>query len=380
MSGLALLFGLALAQGPSETEAAPPPPAGAPRGGGKRGAKTPDAGAGPPARPAPDAGQVLPDPPASVLVGGTASRFDEPASGADLAASAGSFFDSSGKLVPGGAIEVGVRAFGLARRTSASEYRRSPGKRLWANTFLSLATAQDPGTGDLLGAVGGRVTLWQASDPYLAVAWREAVRAAAATECDAALRTDPDPQALLDRGACIEAAYRRRAGDLREVAWNQSGTVLSVASSLRFPGGRLSAGGGHDAAAWLSQTVRAGDDVQLGVAAGWSQALGDHPHVASTTGLVRGALGRTRLRTELGVEVVLPHGGDRRSAWARYPLLVGGEYQVAPGAWLSMDFGFRVDPGLDQVGLLGRGTFRWGNMKAPSFRPEGSPEDPRGRG
>jgi hypothetical protein len=321
---------------------------------------------------------VLPDPPAAVLVGGASGRFDEPSSAADLAATAGSFFDSSGKLVPGGAVEVGVRAFGLARRTSAAEYRSSPGKRLWANTFLSMATAQDPDTGDLLGAVGGRVTLWQRSDPYLAVAYREAVRGAAAAECDAAIRADPDPAVLLARGECIERAYARRSGELREVAWNQPGTVLSVASSLRFPGGRLSEGGAHDAAAWLSQTFQAGSDAQLGLAAGWSQALGDHPHMLTTTGLVRGALGRTRLRTELGVEVVLPHGGDGRDAWARYPLLVGGEYRVGEGAWLSMDFGFKVDPGLDQVGLLSRGTFRWGNMKAPSFKPEAPPQAPRG--
>lgn len=379
MSSLVLLLGLALAQDlpPPDDPAEAPPPSGASRGPGKKGDKAED---GPPSRPAPDAGQILPDPPASALVGGAASRFDEPSSAADLAASAGSFFDSSGKLVPGGAVEIGVRAFGLARRTSAAEYRASPGKRLWANTFLSLATAQDPDTGDLLGAVGGRVTLWQASDPYLAVAYREAVRGAAAAQCDADLRGNADPQALVDRGACIEAEYRRRAGSLREVAWNQSGTVLSVASSLRFPEGRLSQGGGHDAAAWLSQTVRAGDDTQIGVAAGWSQALGAHPHVASATGLVRGALGRTRLKTELGVELVLPHGPDERAAWARYPLLVGGEYRVGQGAWISMDLGFKIDPGLDQVGLLSRGTFRWGNMKAPTFRPEGSPEEPHGGG
>lgn len=361
---LLLIAGLAFAQ-----DAAP-----AAKGDKKRKAEAKPAAA----TPAPDAGQVLPDPPAAVLVGGASGRFDEPSSAADLAATAGSFFDSSGKLVPGGAVEVGVRAFGLARRTSAAEYRASPGKRLWANTFLSLATAQDPDTGDLLGAVGGRVTLWQRSDPYLAVAYREAVRAAAAEECDAAIRADPDPQALVKRGTCIEQAYRRRSGELREVAWNQPGTVLSVASSLRFPEGRLSQGGAHDAAAWLSQTFQAGSDAQLGLAAGWSQALGDHPHMLSTTGLVRGALGRTRLRTELGVEVLLPHGGDDRAAWARYPLLVGGEYRVGQGAWLSMDFGFKVDPALDQVGLLSRGTFRWGNMKAPSFKAEAAPESPRG--
>ncbi len=317
-----------------------------------------------------DRAATLPEPPAGVLVGGVQSRFDEPSSPADLAASAGSFLDASGKLRPGGALELGVRAFGLAPRTTAADYRTKAGKRLWANTFLSLATAQDA-DGTLKAAVGARSTLWQESDPYLEAAWAQAVRAAAEAECaekaERKLREDPDPTALFDKLACVRRAYEANAKQIPDVKWNQSGTVLSVGAALGFPGGRLSAGRGEDVAAWLSQSFRTGEDLQLGVSGGWSQALADHPHVASTTFLVRGALARTRLRSELGVELVVPHGRDDRGPWPRFPILLGGEYRLEQGAWLSMDFGMRLDPGADEVSLLSQGTFRWGTMKAPSF-------------
>jgi hypothetical protein len=319
--------------------------------------------ADPPSRP----GLVLPEPPAAVLVGGAQGRFDEASAPADLAASAGSFFDSSGKLVPGGALEVGVRAFGLAKRTSAAEYEASAAKRVWANSFFSVATAQDPVTGDLLGAAGARITLWQQSDPYREIIYRRLVGEAAAVECDAKLSSDPDPAALSKLGACVEEAYTKNASQLKDVDWNQNGTVLSLASSVRFPDGKLSAGTGHDMAAWISQSIRAGEDLQLGVGTGGSLAMGDHPHMVHFTGLARGALSRTRLRTELGVEIEVPHGDDAREAWVRYPVLVGGEYEIGEGAWLAIDFGMRFDPGEDVVTLLSQGTFRWGNMKEPTF-------------
>lgn len=308
---------------------------------------------------------TLPEPTAGVLVGAVVSRFDEPSGPADLAASLGSFVDASGRLQAGGAVEVGVRAFGLTPNLTPDQYRQKYLKRVLANTFVSMATAEDPDTGTLKAAVGARMTLFQDADPYLDEYYQALARQVAESNCDRFAKGDSSVEALQAQDACDRAIYDLGAERLERVRWNQTGTVLSIGSSIAFPDGRLSGAGGEDLAAWLSQSFRVREHAQLGLSGGWTHALSDDGHVLSGGGLVRGAVGRTRLRGEFGVDATLPHGRD---GWqVLVPVLVGAEYQIEKGAWLAVDFGMRFDPGADEVSLLSQGTFRWGTARKPRF-------------
>jgi hypothetical protein len=53
-----------------------------------------------------------------------------------------------------------------------------------------------------------------------------------------------------------------------------------------------------------------------------------------------------------------------------YPVLLGGELQVAEDAWLALDFGLRIHPQRDAVQMLSGLSFQWGQSSKPSFAPE----------
>lgn len=302
---------------------------------------------------------VLPEPPALVALTGGGAAFDEPTAPSDIAIAAGDLLDAGGGLRPGGAVELGVRALGLAPRTDPARYRDSALRRAWANTALSFATAAGGAAGDVRGAVGLRSVLWRGHDPWLAPAYRAAAAAAAAA-CGGAVPADA-PDWAAQRQACLDEAYASAAPS--PPPWNAAGIVASGALTAGFTAGRLSGAGVERADAWLSGAVPAGARGQVGLAVGGGAGPRSPDRLAATA-LGRLAVQRTRVLLEVSaVRSVAAAGAPR---W-ELPLRVGGERQVDESVWLAVDFGLRLGPTTDTVTALSQATVRWGQSDAPGF-------------
>lgn len=312
---------------------------------------------------------TIPDPPALTAVGSSGSEFDEPSSPSDFAVAAGNFFNESGELQAGGAVEFGLRALGAARGFTAQQYRDSPFRRTWARTFLSAATAAD-GT-DILGALGARAVLLDGADPLLSAAWFDAAaRARAACET---LRHSTEDDWVEKYTTCLDEAWQSEAKSIEKGKWNAFGMVWSAAWISRFADGALSGFASDEVSTWVSVAGPVGDGLQLGGAVGWGQSLADDPHELSTTLVARGGIKRTRLRAEIGHVLYVPtDGGDLGHS---FPVLLGGEFEVEDDVWLSSSFGLSIDPTNDLITMLSAVTFRWGQETEPSFMPETKPAD-----
>jgi hypothetical protein len=316
---------------------------------------------------------VLPEPPALVLLDRPGAMFAEPSAPADFAASAGQVFGSDGKLRSGGALELGLRSFGLTRGLSAEDYLDSWGARLLTRSYLSVATAAaTDGTGDVLLAVGWRSLLLDGADPYLDRAYVQAARAAVAA-CEKHRASDA-PDWAERYGACLDKAYQAEARALSDPAWNAFGLVLSVASTFEFPDSKYVDAGGRDLAGWLSVAGPAGPAVQLGAGVGWTQALNGEPSQLGLSTLVRGGLSKARLRGELGLVLEMPTaptapGLSPTDLAVKLPVGMGAELLVDDALWLALSFGVVIAPATQELQLLSQGTFRWGQASNPSFMP-----------
>ena len=309
---------------------------------------------------------VLPEPPALTVLGERGSSFDEPSSPADFSVSAGQLVGANGRLQPGGALELGPRALGLTRPITYGRYQSSAALRALTRSYLSFATAsrlQKNGKESVLGGIGLRSVLWGGADPLLDTGYLKAATTARET-CQAML-SSPDPAVVAGYAACVEGAYAQSAANLVAPPWNAPGVVLSTAASFGFGGGRLSRGGAERLSGGLSGAVPLGPAAQGGLSLGWLHSFRAAPDRFDSAAMVRFGAQRTRVKVEGGARVPTDP-----AAGVIYPVLLGGELQVAEDAWLALDFGLRIHPQRDAVQMLSGLSFQWGQSSKPSFAPE----------
>lgn len=309
---------------------------------------------------------VLPEPPALTVLGERGSSFDEPSAPADFSVSAGQLLGDDGRLRPGGALELSPRALGLTRHITYDRYQRSAAVRALSRTYLSLATAsrlEADGAESVLGGLGLRTVLWGGADPLLDTGYLQA--ATKAREACQSMLSSADPEVVAGYAACIEGAYSGAASTLVAPPWNAPGVVLSTAASFGFSEGRLSRGGSERLSAGLSGAAPLGPSAQGGVSVGWLHHRTAAPDRFDTAAMLRFGAKRTRVKVEGGARVPTDP-----SAGVIYPVLLGGELQVDEDAWLAVDFGLRLNPARDTVGMLSGLRFQWGQGSTPSFAPE----------
>ncbi len=212
----------------------------------------------------------VPESPALVAIGSATSNITRGSAAKPFVAQLVNQFQAGEKVANGLALDLAPYFLYGGRLASIQEYRRSPLKRILANSTLSLATAQDAGDStSLVFGVGLRVVLFDAHDLLQDPALGrdiDQLLAAAASAAGAELLEDDviEPAGKeLDFGPAYQRArarVRNRRGGALSLAWAMSGILKgSIASSdsvqntrhTAWLAYRYSLGGGTDVLAQL---------------------------------------------------------------------------------------------------------------------------------
>jgi len=172
---------------------------------------------------------AIPDAPAFIFLGANPAEVQRPMSSRSLAASLASGIDDAGRVKQGFALDLAPWSLIPTLRIPLSQYQRSPGSFLLANTQISLGTLRTPGDdGSTDLSLGIRLTLWDKSDPMADPEFTDSLRKLLDKVCVPEGPTAKDSVDLLDCGSRMNREARQ--------AWRESGrwnrSSFSVAGAL----------------------------------------------------------------------------------------------------------------------------------------------------
>ena len=322
---------------PAETGAVPAtPPA---TTGAATTAPAPTGGATPPTTSTDDALTVartyqIPDPPAMVLIGSTAT-LDRPGTPAEVGAALINLVTPDGKVRSGAAIEISLRALGLEQAHTHYEYVSHWWSRFAERTALSVATVVDSATGAEAGvtrlAVGLRLVLFDEADPLLQTRYRQRV-AYANAQC-------PNTNGSIEQRQCMvdvnNGMTQEQLDKFAKPRWNASALAVATAVDWAFDQGELKSHQKDVFAAWLAGAYGVSTWLQLTAAGQYRRLWATDSNLYAFAVRLRTGNEKARFTAEGGYSIVRPDDPTLRRGRAA----VGGELLVSDGTWLSVTFG-----------------------------------------
>ncbi len=276
----------------------------------------------------------IPDPPAMVLIGSTAT-LDRPGTPSEVGAALINLVTADGKVRSGAALEISLRALGLQHPRTHFEYVTRPWSRFAERTALSVATVADSATGMEAGvtrlALGLRLVLLDEADPLLQTRYRQRVdyvKAACADKSDS-----------IERNNCMvevnNAMTQEQLDKFAKPRWNADALALATAVDWAFDQGELKARHKDVFAAWLAGAYGYSDWLQVSAAGQYRHLWTADSNLFAFAVRLRAGNDKARFTGEVGYSFIRPDDPTLRKGRAA----VGGELFVGNGTWLSVNFG-----------------------------------------
>ena len=339
-AALASLAGPAGAQEPQPAEPAPQPvtdtPPSAPTPVAATAPTAPDTTAKAPTEDALDAARTyqLPDPPALVLIGSTAT-LDRPGTPSKVGAALVNLVTPDGKVRSGAAIEVSLRALGFEPARTHYDYVTRWWARFAERTALSVGTVADSATSTDAAvtrlAVGLRFVLLDEADPLLQTRYRQRV-AYADNACLAKKDSLEHNQCMVD---VTNAMTQEQLDKFAKPRWNANAAALSAALDWAFDRGELKTHQKDTAAVWLAGAYGVSDWLQVSGAAQYRRLWLTDANLYAFAVRLRAGNEKARATAEGAYALVRPDDPTLRRGRAA----LGGELLLATGTWLSVSFG-----------------------------------------
>jgi hypothetical protein len=275
-------------------------------------------------------------------------------------------FVKDGKLVPGSGIELTPWALGLGSRVTYGEYHRNAASRVFTRSSFSVATAPTGDQAAVIGAAALRIRLWDNTD------WRlndEAIECARAVAQPPPAPDAPPEPGFIAAPPPSDDARKKTAKCLSEnIRWNASQGAIGIGATTASAGGQPERTGLDTVATWAGIGVGLGDDFQLLISPRYTFRKSVPASTSATDPTPRrpkshtaGISSRLTFRWDSG-DVSLEGGlAFRRQSQTTDRITAVGlllQRQLAPTAWVQLDFSAQLDTG--QPGqLLGLSGIKW---------------------
>jgi hypothetical protein len=344
---------------------------------------------------------VIPEIPATALLGATPASITRPATPKDFASAIVDGIGADGRVKQGIALEASL---GLLKpfKVPLETYQRDWRARFFSNFLLSFATARvtgDTGSTDL--GWGARAPLYDAGDPLSKPAWTARL-GSAMERCAPVSPPDFIPpntgltQQQVDSQAkaikplidalntahigCLETAAEEIGKQAAESLWNAPRVILAYAGSLRFTNSEI------DKRARLADRYWLSGAIPLSLVTGpipffrSSQAIGyvDYSHYRSIDTVKKYSAVRYGGRVNYGSSTANffyellgearsdPPAGTKKNAtgWS-----LGIEFLATQELWISTGFGKRAEELLKPDKTVLIANIRWGIAKKSFLNP-----------
>jgi hypothetical protein len=303
---------------------------------------------------------VIPDAPAFTILNVTPATIDRPATLTKLGAALANVLTDKGVVRSGVALEVSLRALGVADESTFYKYSSDPLTRFVARTAFSLATVSDSATAmtpaqTRLG-FGVRLVVIDDSDPLLDPAY-EADAEHAEKECQEKAGGDPDKEMRCQADTYSKMKPKPKA------RWNYGGLSLGAAQSLVFQEARIKDGKADLFGGWVAVGFGLSTWVQQSFGAKYVRNFLSDAHTVTLSGRTRVGTERFRASVEVSGNINDPSDQDLPLAQAT----LGTELKLSDSLWLTANLGAAINDASDVASLFALSNVKWNFETKPSW-------------